>query len=135
MKHAIIYIQSVCQYVGLIRKENAGAHIRKENADAHIRKENAGLQFIPFLKSFLILKNKLENYHIEFMSKYLQVQILIENKIVKTKCCMTHWIQQLYAYRRPPQKIRSPKKFKFRKSSKSEKVRIPKKFDSLDYNS
>jgi len=34
-----IYIQSVCQYVG---------HIRKENAGAHIRKENAGLQFIPF---------------------------------------------------------------------------------------
>ena len=104
------YIQSVCQYVGHIRKENAGAHIRKENADAHIRKENAGLQFIPFLKSFLILKNKLENYHTEFISKYLQVQILIENKIVKTKCCMTHWIQQLYAYRSP--KNSNSEKFK-----------------------
>merc|ERR1712105_422734 len=51
------------------------------------------------------------------MLKYLQVQILIEKKIVKTKCCMTHWIQQLYAYRRP------------QKNLKSEKVKIPKKFE------
>jgi len=57
------------------------------------------------------------------MLKYLQVQILIEKKIVKTKCCMTHWIQQLYAYRRPQ------KKFEVRKNLKSEKVKIPKKFE------
>merc|ERR1712105_290887 len=62
------------------------------------------------------------------MLKYLQVQILIEKKIVKTKCCMTHWIQQLYAYRRPQKKFEVRKKFKVRKSSKSEKVQSPKKF-------
>jgi len=56
-----------------------------------------------------ISETKMPDYN-SFMSKYLQVQILIENKIVKTKCCMTHWIQQLYAYRRPQ------KKFEVRKS-------------------
>ena len=107
MKHAIIYIYISLPICWPYQKGKCWCPYQKGKCWTTIHS---------LLKKFSYIKN------VEFMLKYLQVQILIEKKIVKTKCCMTHWIQQLYAYQRPQ------KKFEVRKSSKSEKVQSPKKF-------